>query len=328
MIRGHASRLLLFAVVALWSIGAQSAAAGPRIGVLSPSTPESAAPILAGLREGLREHGYLEGSNITIEYRFAHGQLDRLPQLARELIGLKVDVLVTQVTQASIAAKDSTKSIPIVMIGVADPLGTGLVSSLSRPDANVTGTSGLGFERAVKAMELLKEVVPSLKRVAVLWNPTNRVFQLQLLRQTEAAAHTLGIQLQLYEAHDLESIERAFVTMRKDGVSALDVTPDPAYIPHAVRIAELAKRERLPSVSGSFIEYADAGGLIASGPNYAELARSAGGYVAKILKGAKPADLPIEQATKFELVINLKTAKQLDLVIPASLRVRAERVIE
>ena len=328
MTRRLTSWFSLFTVVALCLVTAQSRAAPPRIGVLSPGTPESAASVLAGLREGLRQHGYVEGTSVAIEYRFAAGQLDRLPALARELIGMNLDVLVTQVTQASIAARDNTKSIPIVMAGVADPVGTGLVASLSRPGGNVTGTSGLGFETAVKAMELLREVVPGLRRVAVLWNPTNQVFQRQLLRQTETTAQNLGIQLQVYEAPDLESIERAFLTMRKDGISALNVTPDPAFIQHAARIAELAKRERLPSVSGSFIEYADVGGLIAYGPNYAELARAAGGYVAKILKGAKPGDLPIEQATKFDLVVNLKTAKQLDIVIPPSLRLRADRVIE
>ena len=322
-----AARILLLVVV-LCSFQGQSEAASPLIGVLSPATPESAAPILAALRQGLREHGYIEGTNIAIEYRFAYGQFDRLPELARELIRLRVDVLVTVVTQASIAAKDNTKTIPIVMSGVSDPVGAGLVASLSRPGGNVTGTSGMGFVTAVKGLELLKEVAPGVRRVAVLWNPANRVFQLQLLRETEAAARSMGIQLQLLEARDLESIERVFGTISKERVSGLSVLPDPTFVAYQSRIAALAEKARLPSVSGSFIGYADAGGLMDYGPSYPELARRAAGYVAKILNGAKPADLPVEQATKFELVINLKTAKQLGLTIPQSLLLRADRIIE
>jgi putative ABC transport system substrate-binding protein len=275
----------------------------------------------------LREYGYVEGTNVVIESRFAHGQFDRLPDLARELIGLPVDVLVTNVTQASIAAKDNTKTIPIVMVGVSDPVASGLISSLSRPGGNVTGTSGMFSEAAGKRLELLNESVPGIRRVAVLWNPANRVFQLQLIRETEAAARLLGIQLQMVEARDLVSIERAFATISRERVSGLNVLPDPTLGAHASKIAALAEKARLPSVSGSGT-YADAGGLMSYAPSLPELARISGGYVAKILKGAKPAELPVEQPTKFELVINMKTAKQLGVTIPQSLLARADRVIQ
>ena len=322
------SGAMLLAVIVLASFHAESDAASPRIGLLSPGTPESTAPVLAGLRQGLREHGYIEGTNVAIEPRFANGQFDRLPELARELIGLPVDVLVTFVTEASIAAKNSTKTIPIVMVGVGDPVASGLISSLSHPGGNVTGTSGMFSEAAGKRLELLSEAVPGMRRVAVLWNPANRAFQSQMIQETEAAARPLGIQLQMFEARDAASIERAFSAISKERISGVNVLPDPTLVGvHGARIAALAAKARLPSVSGNSI-FAEAGGLMAYGPSFPELARSAGGYVAKILKGAKPADLPVERPTKFELVINMKTAKQIGVTIPQSLQVRADRVIE
>jgi putative ABC transport system substrate-binding protein len=327
MIPRLAPRILLLAVIVLCSIHAQSDAAGPRIGLLSPGTPESTAPVLAGLRQGLRENGYVEGTNITIESRFARDQFDRLPELARELIGLPVDVLVTNVTQASIAAKDNTKTVPIVMVGVSDPVASGLIASLSRPGGNVTGTSGMFSEGAGKRLELLRESVPGIRRVAVLWNPANRVFQLQLIKETEAAARLLGIQLQMVEARDLASIETAFATISKERVWGLNVLPDPTFGANASSIAALAEKARLPSVSGSGM-YADAGGLMSYAPSLPELARISGGYVAKILRGAKPAELAVEQPTRFELVVNMKTARQLGITIPQSVLLRADRVIQ
>ena len=327
MIPRIASRVLLIVVIVLSSVRAESDAAGPRIGFLSPGTPESTAAVLAGLRQGLREHGYVDGTNIAIEARFARDQFDRLPDLARELISLPVDVLVTNVTQATIAAKDNTNTIPIVMVGVSDPVASKLVSSLSRPGGNVTGTSGMFAEAGGKRLELLNEAVPGMRRVGVLWNPSNRVFQTQMIRETEVAARQLGIQLQMFEATDLASIERAFATISRERISGLDVLPDPTFGAHATKIAALAEKARIPAVSGSG-NYADAGGLMSYAPSLSELARNAGGYVAKILKGAKPADLPIEQPTKFDLVINMKTAKQLGVTIPQSLLLRAGRVIQ
>jgi len=283
--------------------------------------------MLEGLREGLREHGYADGGNVTIETRYANGQFDALPELARELIGLPVDVLVAFVTQASIAAKDNTKRIPIVMVGVSDPVASGLVSSLSRPGGNVTGTSGMFSESSGKRLELLAEAIPGARRVAVLWNPANRVFQMQLIQETEAAARPLGIQLRMFEARDAESIEKAFATIAKERFSGLNVLPDPTLASHSARIAALAAKAGLPSMSGNSV-YAEAGGLMTYGPSFRELARSAAGYVAKILKGAKPAELPVERPTKFELVINMKTAKQLGITVPRALQLRADRMIE
>ena len=282
---------------------------------------------IAGFRHGLRDQGLVEGTNISVEYRFAREQFDRLPDLARELVDLRVDVLVTAVTQASVAARDNTKTIPIVIIGVSDPVAAGLATSLARPGGNITGNASMAADMAAKSLELLKETVPSIRRVAVLWNPNNRVYQMQAVQKAEAAARSLGIQLQLFEAHDLPSIERAFEAISKDRPGGLSVLADPTLNAHAPRIAALAGRSGLPSVSGVGL-YAEAGGLIAYGPNFYELYRSAAGHVAKILKGARPADLPIEQATKFELVINMKTAKQLRLAMPNSLLFRADRVIE
>ncbi len=321
-------RVLLLAVAMLWVVHTEAEAAGPRIGFLSPGTTEGSAVVLAGLRQGLREHGYVEGTNVSIEPRFANGQFNQLPDLARELIRLPVDVLVTFVTEASIAARDNSTTIPIVMVGVGDPVASGLISSLSHPGGNITGTSGMFSEAAGKRLELLNEVVPGLRRVAVLWNPANRVFQAQMIRETEAAARPLGIQLRMFEAGDPTSIERAFAEISKEHITGVNVLPDPTLVgAHGIRIAGLAAKARLPSVSGNST-YAEVGGLMAYGPSFAELARSAGGYVAKILRGAKPADLPVERPTKFELVINKKTARQIGVTMPQSLQVRADRVIE
>lgn len=321
------SRVLLLAFIVIGSFPAQSGAASARIGFLSSGTAQNAGPVLAGLRQGLREHGYVEGINIEIESRFANDQFDRLPDLARELIGLPVEVLVALVTQASIAARDNTKTIPIVMVGVSDPVASGLVSSLPRPGGNITGTSGMFSEAAGKRLQLMKELIPGVQRVAVLWNPANRVFQMQMIQESEAAARRLGIQLRMFEVRDSDSIERAFAAISKERVSGLNVLPDPTLAGHAARIAALAAKARLPSVSGNSV-YAEAGGLMTFGPSFPELARNAGGYVAKILKGANPAQLPVERPRKFELVINMQTAKQIGLTVPQSLLLRADRVIE
>lgn len=327
MIRRLAHHVLLLAVTALCSATAPVEAAGPRIGFLSPATREDSVSILEGLRQGLREHGYVEGTNITIEYRFANDHLDRLPGLAQELIGLPVDVLVSFVTLATIAARDNTKTIPIVMVGVSDPVASGLVTSLSRPGGNVTGTSGMSSEVAGKQLQLLKEAISTGRRVAVLWNPANRVFQMQLIQETEAAARPLGIELQVFEARDSESIEKAFVAISKERFSGLNVLVDPTLSAHGAQIAALAAKARLPSVSGASF-FTEAGGLMSYGPSFPRLAHDAGGYVAKILKGASPAELPVERPTKFEFVINMKTAKQIGMEMPTSLRLRADRVIE
>lgn len=317
----------LVPLFAFCAVAAAADAARPRIGFLSPGTSESSAVVLAGLRRGLLENGLVEGTNIAIESRFANNRFDRLSGLARELIALPVDVLVTTVTQATIAARDNTKTIPIVMIGVSDPVASGLVASLSRPGGNVTGTSGMFSEAAGKRLQLLKEVIPDARPVAVLWNPANPTFQMQQIEATEAAARTLGIELQLFEARDPESIQKAFTEISKERVSGLNVLPDPTFTTHAARIAALAAKARLPSVSGNGA-YAEVGGLMAYGPSFTEMARGAGAIVAKILNGANPAQLPVERPTKFELVINMKVAKQIGVTVPQSLQVRADLVIE
>jgi putative ABC transport system substrate-binding protein len=290
-------------------------------------TPDQAAGLVEAFRQGLREHGYVEGKNIAIEYRFADGKFDQLPALAAELVGLRVDVLVAVVTQASIAARDATSTIPIVMVGVSDPVGSKLVATLARPGGNVTGNSALTGVTAGKSLELLKEVAPNVRRVGVLWNPANRVFQAQLVRETEAAARSLSLDLVMFEADSPEGVDRALAAMTKARLGALNVLADPMLSSQAGRIARSAAAASLPSVGWQAI-YAEAGGLIAYGPSVRELHRDAAAYVAKILSGAKPADLPVEQPTKFDLVINLKTARQLGIAMPPSLLLRATRVID
>jgi putative ABC transport system substrate-binding protein len=250
-----------------------------------------------------------------------------LPDLAAQLVRLKVDVIVAVVTQASLAAKNATGTIPIVMLAVGDPVGAGLVASLARPGGNVTGTSVLAVEIAGKSLEMLKQVVPKLRLVAVIWNPANAVFQAQMVRETEVAARALGIQLQMFAARDREEIDQAVEAVSRERAAALTVIVDPVFIANRTRIIALAAKNRLPSVS-AFKEYAEAGGLMSYAANFSEPGRRAASYVDKILKGARPADLPVEEATKFELVINLKTAKALGLTIPPSLLQRADQVIE
>ena len=304
-----------------------SNAATSRVGFLSPTTSEASASVLAALREGLREHGYEEGVHFIIEARYANDQFDRLPDLARELVGLPVDLLVAFVTQASIAAKQATTTIPIVMIGTSDPVASGLVISLSSPGTNVTGTSGSFAEMSGKRLELLKEAVPDIQTVAVLWNPSNPAFQAQVLDATRASARALGIELRLFGANDRISIERAFDAIAKSRAPALNVLPDPVFAANYALISALAIKARLPSVTANGA-YVDAGGLMAYGPDIPGLARHAAGYVARILKGAKPAELAVEAPTQFEFVINLKTATYIGLNIPPALRLRASRLIE
>ena len=297
----------------------------PRIGYLSPASGITFQD--DAFRQGLRELGYVEGQNIVIEYRFAEGKFDRLADLAAELVRLKVDVIVAVVTQASLAAKAATTTIPIVMAFVSDPVGSGLVTSLARPGANITGTSSMTAEVVGKSLEVLKEAVPNATRVAVLWTPSNMFFQAQMLRQTEMAAARLGVELQTHGARGPDELDRAFAAMTGASASALLVLGDPILILNRTLIVKLAEQSRLPAMYGSK-QYASAGGLMTYGANDTEMYRRAASYVDKILKGAKPADLPVEQTTKFDLVINLKTAKVLGLTIPLPLLGRADEVIE
>ena len=309
-------------------VEAQQAKKVPRIGFLSgraeptPATPD---PTAAAFRQGLRELGYMEGKNILIEYRYAEGKLDRLPDLATELVRLKVDVIMTGGPGAS-AAKDATKTIPIVITDVGDPVGVGLVASLAHPGGNVTGWSTLAKELSGKQLELFKEAFPKISLVAVLWDPTNPSNALSL-GETKVAAAALRVTLQPLEVRGPDDFETAFSAIKRERASALMVLRNPVTITHRTRIMDFAAKSRLPAMY-SDSEFTDAGGLMSYGSNRLDLYRRAATYVDKILKGAKPADLPVEQPTKFELVINLKTAKQIGLAIPPNVLARADKVIK
>ena len=303
---------------------AQQAAKVPRIGYLfsNLATPSH---LWEAFRQGLRDLGYVEGRNVVIEYRDAEGKLDRLPALAAELVALKVDVIVAPATPATVAAKQATKTIPIVFAVVSDPVTSGLVTSLARPGGNVTGLTVLEPELVGKRLELLKQVVPGVSRVAVLWHPgaVGERTEKDVLKEAEAAARALGVPLQFVEARGPADFDRAFLDMTRASAGALTVLESTVFFVERRHLVDLAAKNRLPAVYG-LREFVDAGGLMAYGPNQPDLFRRAATYVDKILKGAKPGDLPVEQPTKFELVINLKTAKDLGLTIPPSLLQRAE----
>ena len=269
---------------------------------------------------------WIEGKNISIEYRYAEGHAERLPALAIELIRLKVDVIVTSVMDDTMSAKEATRTIPIVMAAGADPVLMGIVGSLARPGGDVTGLAGITRELGGKRLELLKEIVSNLSRVAVLWNPGSRG-STGTWEDLQLPARNLGLQLHSLETRNPSDFDRAFADARRANVGALAVMPDPLFVGNLRRIADLAIASRLPAVF-HLREFVVSGGIVAFGPDRADLFRRAATYVDKILKGAKPADLPIEQPTKFELAINLKTAKALGLTIPQSVLLRADEVIQ
>jgi putative ABC transport system substrate-binding protein len=325
--RGFLLTSLAGALATPLAAGAQQAAKVPRIGVLFASTPAATSHLLDGLRQGLREHGYVEGQHIILERRYGQVGAERMSDLAAELVRIKVDVIVAATDPATAAVKQQTQTIPIVMANSNDPVGTGFVASLAHPGGNVTGLSILSPELSGKRLGLVREVVPGLVRVAIIWNPDVRgaVFD---YKETEAAARLLRLQLQSVEVSRGEDLDRAFSAVTSQHAQALIVqTPNPVLFANRSQIVAFALRNRLPSMYGQK-EFADAGGLITYGPSTADLWRRAASYVDKILKGAKPGDLPIEQPTKFELVINLKAAKALGLTIPPSLSARADQVIE
>jgi putative ABC transport system substrate-binding protein len=297
----------------------------PRIGFLAPGSPAPTSPFLEAFRQGLRDLGWTEGQNIAIEYRWAEGKLERLPDLAGELVRLNVDLLLAVATPGARAAKQAIVTVPIVMVGVGDPVGLGYVASLARPGGNMTGLSSMSVDLGPKRLELLKEAIPKVTRVGVMWNPDDPARALEV-RETQAAAERLRLRLRSIEVRSLDDIERAFGAMTKDPPDGLIVQQDPLTIRHRARIAELSLKSRLP-VIGVFKELTEAGGLMSYGTNLPDLYRRAATYVDKILKGAKPADLPVEQPTRFELVVNLKTARVLGLRIPQSVLVRADQVI-
>jgi ABC-type uncharacterized transport system substrate-binding protein len=322
---------LLGGAAASWPLAARaqqpSRVRVPKIGYLSPVSASSGFLAYEMFRQGLRELGYVDATNIVIEYRFADGQFDRLPALAAELVQLKVDVIVTAVTQASLAARDATKTIPIVIAGVSDPVGSGLIENLARPGGNITGTSSQTSEVVGKSLELLKEVIPGIVRVAALWNPSNVVFQTKMLKEAEMAAAALRIQLKVFGGRDADELGGAFTAIAHEHADALLVLADPFLISRQKNIVDFALKQRLPAIYATK-EHAMVGGLMTYGPNINGQFRRAAAYVDRILKGAKPSDLPVEQPTQFELAINLKTAKVLGLDIPPTLLARADEVIE
>jgi len=312
-------------ISAAWPFAASAQQrATPVIGILGPQA--SSAPYGDAVIAGLLELGYVAGRNVRIEVRWAQGKFDQLPELAAELVSLKVDVIITSLTEASLQAKKATSTIPIVMAGVGDPVAVGLIDSLARPGGNVTGTSGLTIDVAGKQLELLKELMQDVSAVAVLWNPANLAFQSLQLAQVEQAARIAGLKLQLLETRAANEIDTAFANINA-GTRALVVPGDPLFVLHAERIAELALKNRLITVSNSRL-VANAGILLIYGSNLLESHKRAAVYVEKILKGAKPADLPVEQPTTFELIVNVKTARSIGIQIPPTLLARADEVIE
>jgi len=323
-----------FAVVCLLSLLAAplAAAAQPagkvrQIGYLDQGSAARNRPYLEAFRQGLRDLGWVEGRNITIEVRFAEGKTDQLPALAAELVRLKMDCIVTWTTPAALAAKHATTTIPIVIGFAADPVGSGIVSSLARPGGNITGWTHLGLELRAKYLELLKEAVPEAIRFGVLWNPANQVHK-PSLRVIEAAAQRLKVELHMVGVQDPRELEGAFSTLAGKRVEALVVFPDGMFLAQTPLILALAARSRLPTMYG-VKEHVEAGGLMAYGPDLSDMHRRVGAsLVDKILRGAKPADLPLAQPTRFELLINLRTAKALGLSIPRSVLIGADAVIQ
>ena len=319
----------LFAICVALAVCAATADAQPakvvRIGFLGPTSAASNAARMEALRAGLRDLGYLEGKNLVIESRWAEGKFDRLPELAAELVRLNVDVILTAGTPGIRAAKNATTTIPIVMVTSGDPVGFGFVASLARPGGNITGASNFSPELSAKRLELLKEILPRTQRVAVLFNPDNSIND-RNLPAIEQTAKLLKIGLQRFEVRGPDEFKNAFSAMTKQRVDAIALPEDDFLNANQNGIVELAVKHRLPSIGREV--FAEAGGLIGYGVNFVEVYRRAAIFVDKIVKGAKPADIPVEQPKKFEFIINLKAAKQIGVTIPPSILARADRVIK
>jgi ABC-type uncharacterized transport system substrate-binding protein len=298
-----------------------------RIGFLAAATPATAAHLLEAFKQGLHEHGYVEGKNTVLELRFGEGKAEQFPILAAELVRLKVDVIVALTNPVIDAVRQATQTIPIIMPAASDPVGAGFVASLARPGGNITGLTGYSPELNGKRLEILKEAFPKLSRVALLLSPNFPGSTLDL-KETESAARALGLRMQPLEVRDDSDIDRSFKAMIKERADALTMFPGhPVLFVNRKKIVELAANDRLPTMY-SLIEFVEAGGLMFYGPDLLVGYRRAADYVDKILKGAKPAELPVEQPTKFDLVINLKTANQIGLTIPPNVLARADRVIK
>jgi ABC-type uncharacterized transport system substrate-binding protein len=318
---------LIGGAAAAWPLAgrAQQSAKVPTIGLLVPGTPSTHGQWFAALVRRLRELGWIEGGNITIEYRWAAGSSERFAEIAAEFVRLKVNVIATSATGPTLAVKQATSSIPIVFAGVGDPVGIGIVDNLARPSGNVTGLSVLFTDLAGKRLELLREILPGLRRLAILTNIDNPSAMLEV-HQVEATVRTLGLESVTPDVRQAEDIAPAVESL-KDGVDALYVISDPIINTNRIRINTLALRARIPTMH-SLREYVEVGGLISYGPNVSDMFRRAGELVDKILRGAKPVDIPVEQPTKFDLIINVTTAKALGLELPPSLLALADEVIE
>jgi len=327
-LRTFASTALLLAVAAAGPpADAQQAPKTAKIGILSATTPAALAPSVEAFKQGLRELGWVEGKSFVLEVRYGEGKVERLSELARELVALKMHVIVTPADLSIAAIKRETQTIPIVMALSSDPVGAGFVASLARPGGNITGLSNISPELSGKRVELLREAVPGLSRLALLWNPEVRGAVLDY-KEAASAARSLRVEVQSVEVSRAEDLDRAFSTITSWRAQALMLPGiNPVGFANRAQIVSFAQRNRLPSMFPTK-EYVDSGGLMSYGPSLVDLFRRAAGYVDKILKGAKPADLPVQQPTKFELVINLKTAKALSLTLPQSLLRRADEVIQ
>ena len=309
-----------------WPLGAHAQQKIPRIGFMGNSTAALETNLVDAFREGLRELGYEEGRNIAIEYRWADGNYDRFPTLAEELIAARVDAIVTAGTPAALAVKRATTTVPLVMVAVGDPIGTGLVSSLARPGGNLTGLSSIAPDLEGKRLQLLREVLPALSHVAMFVNSLNP-FHVSSMKQARAAAQAMGIKLQLHDIRKSEDLDGAFAAIRKERPDALLILADRVFLHNRQRMMDFINELRLPNVN-AYKELVEAGGLMSYGPSYEDMHKRAAIYVDKILKGTKPADLPIEQPSKFTFIVNLKAAKALGVTVPSQLLGLADQLIE
>ena len=322
--RGHSAIVALCLAVLALPAHAQSAI--HRIGFLGNSTAALEANLIGPFRDGLRDLGYVEGKNLLIEYRWAEGNYARFPALISELLASKVELIVTAGTPATLALKKATASTPIVMIAVGDPVGTGIVPSLRIPGGNITGLTSISPELDGKRLELLREVIPGMSHIAVMWNSSSPL-QVVAEQQTRAAAEVLGMKMLSLGVRNSEDIEQAFAVILRDRPQGLLVLADRLFLHHRQRIMDFAVQHRLPGVH-AYRELVEAGGLMSFGPSYAGMHRRAAIFVDRILRGAKPGDLPVERPASFELVVNLKTARTLGLTIPQSVVLRATEVLQ
>ena len=317
---------LLGGAATAWPLAARAQHKMPRVGFMGNSTAALEANLVNSFRAGLRELGYEEGRNIVIDYLWAEGNYERFPALVDQFIAAKVDVIVTAGTPAALAVKEKTKTVPLVVVAAGDPVGTGLVQNLARPEGNLTGLSSIAPDLEGKRLQLLREVVPTLSRVAMFFNSLNP-FHVASVRQAGAAAQTLGLKLQPLDIRSADDFDSAFAAIRKERPDALFILADRVFLHNRQRIMDLAAEQRLPSIN-AYEELVEAGGLLSYGPSYEDMHKRAAIYVDKILKGAKPGSLPIEQPTKFTFTINLKTAKALGVTIPSQLLGLADRLVE